>query len=246
MKLFSEPASGLSCVIALHSTKLGPAAGGCRLWEYDSLKHAMADAVRLSRGMSFKNAFAGLPLGGGKAVILRPRHFDRGTLMREFGVAVESLKGAYITAEDVGTSVQDMKFIAERTPYVSGIAKGDPSPWTAKGVFLAMREAVRMALGRESMRDLTVAVQGIGSVGRHLCELLHKEGAAIIAADLRESALQDVETRFGATIVGAESIHKVACDVYAPCALGGGLNSSSIPEIAAKVICGGANNQLAT
>ena len=246
VRQFSEPTTGLSCIIALHSTKLGPAMGGCRLWDYENAELAIADAVRLSRGMSFKNASAGLPLGGGKAVIIKPKKIDRAAFMRAFGDAVESLKGSYVTAEDVGTSVQDMKYVAEKTPFVSGITNGDPSPWTAKGVYFAMREAVEIHLKKESLRGLTVAVQGMGNVGRYLCELLHQDGAKLVVADLKKAALQDVEARFGAAIVGAESIHKVDCDVYSPCALGAGLNAGSIPEVRAKVICGGANNQLGT
>lgn len=249
--VIEDHASGLSGVIVLHSTVLGPAAGGCRLWDYASQGDVTADAVRLAEGMSYKNALAGLPLGGGKAVIRRPQGaFDREALFRAFGHAVDRLSGQYVTAEDVGTSVEDMRIVAGQTPYVSGLPPragrpgGDPSPWTARGVFLAMELAALRQLKRP-LSQCTVAIQGVGNVGAALALMLHEVGAKIIIADTNSERVARVANRTGAMVVSVSNIMKVNADILAPCALGGVLNANTIPQLSASVVCGAANNQLA-
>jgi leucine dehydrogenase len=239
-------------VIALHSTALGPAAGGCRFWHYASDQDAMTDAIRLARGMSYKNALAGLPLGGGKAVLQRPAgDFDRKALFAAFAEAVEALGGQYVTAEDVGTSVEDMEEVARHTRHVAGLTRqagragGDPSPWTALGIFKAMQAAARHTLGRD-LDALTVAVQGVGNVGAHLCSLLHEAGARLIVADIDPARARAVAEAHGGSVVSVEEILGVEADVLSPCALGAVLNAQTIPALKAALVCGGANNQLAT
>lgn len=239
-------------VIAIHSTALGPAAGGCRLWHYDSDDDMIADAMRLARGMSYKNALAGLPFGGGKSVLQRPAgDFDRETMFRVFGDGIEALGGQYITAEDVGTTVAEMRVVRERTSYVAGLetapgmAGGDPSPWTALGVFLSMREAARMSLGSD-VDGLTVAVQGVGNVGAGLCRLLAEAGAKLIVADVDRARVEALSQELGATVMGTDEIVGAQADIFAPCALGAVINEQSIPQLKARLVCGGANNQLAT
>ncbi|SDA10634.1 Glu/Leu/Phe/Val dehydrogenase [Sphingomonas sp. NFR15] len=247
-----DPASGLEGVIVIHSTSLGAAAGGCRFQSYPSISEATADAVRLAEGMSYKNALAGLPLGGGKAVIRAPRGaFDRSALFRAFGRAVESLGGRYVTAEDVGTSVEDMGDVAEATRHVAGLtqqpgrAGGDPSPWTARGVLGAMEVAVRRTLGAP-LSDVTVGVQGLGHVGFALCRLLHESGARLIVAESRGEIAARAATAFGAHIMSSAALLEAEIDVFAPCALGGVLDPAAVRRLRAKVVCGAANNQLAT
>lgn len=247
-----DPASGLEGLIAIHSTNLGPAAGGCRLWPYQSVADASTDALRLAEGMTYKNALAGLPLGGGKAVINLPRgHFPREALFRAFGRAVERLDGRYVTAEDVGTNVADMEFVARETRHVAGLtakpeaAGGDPSPWTALGVFRAMEVAVRRRL-RTSLSDVTVAVQGLGHVGFALCELLNEAGAKLIVAEPRSDVAARAAVLFDAEVMGVGAILGARADVFAPCALGGIIDRAAVSKLRAKVICGAANNQLAT
>lgn len=245
VKEFIDSDRGLHCFIVVDSTKRGPSAGGSRLWNYASREEALRDALRLSRGMSYKNAMAGLSLGGGKSVIMKPHgSYDRETLFEAFGEAVDTLDGTYITAEDVGSSVDDMRTVARKTRYVSGITGGDPSPWTALGVFSSMREVVRLRFRQRSLQGLTVAVQGIGSVGRHLCHLLHEDGAKLLVSDIDDKKLRFVEQRFQGTIVPVDQIHAVSCDVFAPCALGGVLNPLTIPDLKGAIVCGAANNQL--
>lgn len=236
---------GYAGIIAIHSTAIGPAAGGCRIWDYDSADDALTDALRLSRGMTYKNAMADLPLGGGKAVIYRI-NTDRVDAFQKFGEAVEALHGKYITAEDVGASVADMRAIAGRTSYVAGIPKehgqagGDPSPMTALGTFVSIK-----ALLGGSVQGRTIAVQGVGNVGFNLCKLLSEEGAKLVVADVNKANLQRAEA-FGVEIAPVDQIHAVNADVFSPCALGAGLNPKTIPELGAPIICGAANNQLAT
>jgi leucine dehydrogenase len=238
-------AQGFAGIIAIHSTVLGPSAGGCRIWDYDSADDALTDALRLSRGMTYKNAMAELPLGGGKAVIYRI-NTDRADAFHKFGEAVERLNGRYITAEDVGATVSDMRAIAGATSYVAGIPKehgqagGDPSPWTALGVHLSIK-----ALLGGSVQGRTVAVQGVGAVGYHLCKLLAEEGAKLIVADVNRANLQRAEA-LGVEIAPVDQIHAVGADLFSPCALGAGLNARTIPELGAPIVCGAANNQLAT
>jgi len=244
--------SGLRAIIAVHSTALGPAAGGCRMWPYESTAAAVADVLRLSRGMSYKNAMAGLAFGGGKAVIIadarRPKTPE---LFEAFGRFVDSLGGRYITAEDVGTTVSDMASVARVTRYVSGLgaapggAGGDPGPKTALGVFLGIKAAVKAALGRGDLEGVRVAVQGVGGVGYHLCGLLCREGVELAAADVREAALQRVCDEFRARPVPAEEVLSAEADVLSPCALGAVLNGESIPRLRARIVAGAANNQLA-
>jgi len=250
---FSDVASGLRGIVAIHSTQLGPALGGCRAWFYDNDEAALQDALRLSRGMSYKNAVAGLPLGGGKAVIIRqPGHVVTEAQFEAFGRVVENLNGRYVTAEDVGVSVKDMSCVARSTSYVSGLpsrgnsAGGDPSPKTAYGVYCGMLAAIQARLLTRNVQGLRIAVQGLGSVGRHLCERLHADGAQLVVADINRAACEMAREKFGAEIVPVEEILFRDVDVIAPCALGGILNEQSIPKIRATVIAGGANNQLAT
>ena len=244
------PSVGLSGMIALHSTALGPAAGGCRIWSYPSLEAASLDAIRLAEGMTYKNALAGLPLGGGKAVIDRPKGpFDRRLLFEAFGDAVRSLQGRYVTAEDVGTSVTDMQTVASRTRHVAGLPSstsapgGDPSPWTALGVFLAMKFAAEARLGKP-LGDCTVAIQGVGHVGSALAELLKDEGARIIVADTDHESVARTVKASGAVPASVDDIVHVEADIFAPCALGASLNDRTISTLKAKLVCGGANNQL--
>jgi leucine dehydrogenase len=252
VEFFEDPRARLRCVIALHSTHLGPAAGGCRFWNYASSDNAIADALRLSKGMSYKNAMAGLPLGGGKSVIMRPEGpFDRDALFRSFGDAVESLGGRYLTAEDVGTSIADMEMVRSRTRYVAGLsarpgrAGGDPSPWTAMGVFLCMQHTVQRRLGR-SLEGVSVAIQGVGHVGLGLARLLHKEGAKLVIADANSDRARGVAAELNAALVDPSAILAADVDVLAPCALGAVLDERSIATMRARIVCGAANNQLAT
>lgn len=244
--------TGLQGVIAIGSTKLGPAAGGCRFWRYPSQSELVADAARLAQGMSYKNALAGLPLGGGKAVLQIPDHsFDRKALFRAFGEAVDRLGGTYVTAEDVGTSVGDMQCVREGTPYVAGLtarpgmAGGDPSPWTAMGVFLSMQQAARSVLGCE-LSDITVAIQGLGNVGHRLARLLCSARAQLVVADSASARAQEVADELGARLVAPEEIAGVAADIFAPCALGGAINEQSVDQLKVRIVCGAANNQLAS
>ena len=250
---FYDAKTGLKAIIAIHSTALGPAAGGCRMWHYNNEADATRDALRLSRGMTYKNAMAGLPLGGGKAVILtNPETPPSDEMFRTFGRFVDSLNGRYITAEDVGISVDNMRLVKEVTNFVAGLpstqgsAGGDPSPWTADGVFLGLCAAARHRLGAESLSNLRVAVQGVGKVGYDLCRQLHEVGAQLIISDVNEKNLVRAQADFGAQVVAAESILFEDVDILAPCAMGAVLNNLSIPLIKASVIGGAANNQLAT
>lgn len=249
---FFDAEAGLKGFIAIHSTALGPAFGGCRMWDYPDEAAAVEDALRLSRGMSYKNAIAGLAYGGGKAVIIGdPRADKTPSLFRAFGQAVERLAGRYITAEDVGVSVEDMRAAADVTEWVAGIPQeegyrgGDPSPVTARGVLSGIRSAVRSRLGRDDLEGLTIAVQGLGSVGYNLCRLLHEAGAWLKVADINADNVARARAEFGADVVAPEAFLAVEADVLAPCALGGILNEASIARIKAPVIAGAANNQLA-
>lgn len=249
---FFDPATGLKGFIAIHSTALGPAFGGCRRWTYPNEKAALSDALRLSRGMSYKNALAGIPFGGGKAVIMaEPEAPKCSRLFEVFGEAVESLGGRYITAEDVGVSVADMESVARATRYVSGIAAakggagGDPSPKTAMGVFLGIRAAATRALKRNDLDGVTVAIQGVGHVGYHVCRLLAEAGARVRVADVDASNVARVCDEFGVEKVDTREILRQEVDVLAPCALGGVISAETIPSLRAKIVAGAANNQLA-
>jgi leucine dehydrogenase len=236
---------GLKSIIAIHDTTLGPALGGCRIWDYETEGAAL---LRLSRGMSYKAALAGLPLGGGKAVILADSRSEKTPgMMRAMGRAVERLGGRYIIAEDVGAEVADMDEIARETRHVSGLSggAGDPSPWTAEGVFLSLKAAVRHRLARDNLAGVRVSVTGLGHVGSSLCRLLAQAGARLLVSDIREEAIAHMVEAHGAEAVPVGEAHAVEADVFAPCALGAGLNETTIPEITARIICGAANNQLA-
>ncbi len=245
--------TGLRAIIAVHSTVLGPAAGGCRRWSYANDLDALTDALRLSRGMTYKNAIAELSFGGGKAVILANDAAPKSPeLLAAFGHAVASLGGGYVTAEDVGMSVEDMRQVHQQTKFVSGLpqcghsAGGDPSPWTALGVFLGIEAAVKARLGKDSLHGLTVAVQGVGHVGAQLCKLLHEAGARLLVADVNNENLKLISDNLPVEIIASSEILYADADVIAPCALGNILTSATIPKIKAKVIAGAANNQLAT
>ncbi|SFQ33227.1 Glu/Leu/Phe/Val dehydrogenase dimerization domain-containing protein [Variovorax sp. 770b2] len=248
----ADARSGLRAVVAIHSTSLGPAFGGCRMWHYASDQDALTDALRLSYGMSLKNALADLPFGGGKAVILKPEgDFDRDAIFGAFGAAVESLGGRYLTAEDVGSTTSDMRVVQRVTSHVSGIPRlgafgGDPSPKTAWGVFVSIDEAVRTHLKRNDLKGVRVAVQGLGAVGASLCSFLHKEGAKLVVADIQASRVEEMRHRFGAEAATVDRIFGAAADVFAPCALGAALDSATIAELQAPIVAGAANNQLAT
>ena len=248
----NDAATGLRAIIAVHSTALGPAAGGCRIWPYATMQEAVADVLRLSRGMSYKNAMANLPLGGGKAVIIGDsRKAKTAELFQAYGRMVDSLGGRYITAEDVGTTTADMANVANATRFVAGLgaepgkAGGDPGPKTALGVYLGIRAAVKFRLQRADLNGVSVAVQGAGGVGYHLCGLLAKDGARVYVADVRPAAVQRVCDEFKAQPLATEEVMAADTDVLSPCALGAVLNAQSIPRLRARIIAGAANNQLA-
>jgi leucine dehydrogenase len=240
--------AGLTAIIAVHNTNLGPALGGCRIWDYATEDEAVTDVLRLSRGMTYKAALAGLALGGGKSVILADAKTDKTpALMRAMGRAVERIGGRYIVAEDVGATVADMDEIARETPHVSGTSAnvGDPSPWTARGVYLAMQAAARHRWGA-GIEGRTVSVTGLGHVGSSLCRHLAGAGARLIVSDIHGEAVRRMVEETGAAPVAPEAAHAAEAEIFAPCALGGGLNARTIPEIRAELVCGAANNQLAT
>jgi leucine dehydrogenase len=242
-----EPEEGYRAIIAVHSTALGPAVGGTRLWSYASREEALTDALRLARGMTYKNALAGLAAGGGKAVILAPEPVaDRAALFRAHGRFVAAFGGSFSTGEDVGTGPDDMAYIAQETPHVGGLAHGlgDPSPHTARGVFRAMQAAVLHARGSAELAGGTVAVQGCGNVARNLAGLLREAGARLVVADVDRAKALRLASDFGAGVVEPEEIYGAPTDVFAPCALGGVLDDRTIPLLAARIVCGGANNQL--
>lgn len=249
----SDRKTGLRAIIAIHSTALGPAAGGCRLWNYATDDEAVHDVLRLSQGMSYKNAMAGLKFGGGKAVIIRTADFQGSEELYEaFGECVEQENGRYITAEDVGMSVSIMETIARRTKHVSGLppkggkAGGDPSPKTAFGIFKGIEAAVQFKLQTDSVAGLSIAIQGVGHVGYYLSKYLSEAGAKLVVADLDQERVKRVCDEFGATAVGLNEILFQNVDVVAPCALGAVLSNDSIAKLQTKIVAGGANNQLET
>ncbi|SIS36964.1 Leu/Phe/Val dehydrogenase [Salimicrobium flavidum] len=245
-----DKTSGLKAVIAIHDTTLGPALGGTRMWTYKSEEDAVEDALRLAKGMTYKNAASGLNLGGGKTVIIGdPKQDKNEEMFRAFGRYIQGLNGRYITAEDVGTTVQDMDLIYEETNFVTGISpafgsSGNPSPITAYGVYKGMKAAAKEGFGTDDLKGRTIAVQGIGNVAFNLCRYLHEEGAHLIVTDINQEAVDRACEEFGARAVDPDDIYDVDCDIYAPCALGATLNDDTIPRIKAKVIAGAANNQL--
>lgn len=243
--------TGLKAIIAVHNTNLGPALGGCRMWAYENDDQALNDVLRLSRGMTYKAAITGLPLGGGKSVIIGDaRKVKTPEMMRAMGKAVETFGGRYIVAEDVGTTVEDMNHIHSQTRHVVGIShggegSGDPSPTTAYGVYVGLKAGVKFRLGKDNVRGLTVAVQGLGNVGYNLCKLLAKDGAQLIVTDVQNDRVDMAVKEFGAKAVALNDIYGAEADVFAPCALGAIINDSSIPQLKVKIVAGAANNQLA-
>ena len=247
---FQDKSCGLKAIVGIHDTTLGPALGGTRLWPYANEEDALVDVLRLSRGMTYKNAISGLNLGGGKAVIIADPKNKSEALFRSFGRFIESLNGRYITAEDVNTNVDDIEHIYTETNHVTGVAQqnggsGNPSPYTALGVFRGIEASVTKVFGSRSLKGKTVAIQGVGSVGFELSKLLTEAGANIVFTDVNEKGIQRMKDSFpNAKFVGTNDIFGVACDVYAPCALGASINDETIPQLKAKIVCGAANNQL--
>lgn len=244
----SDEASGLKAIIAVHSTALGPAAGGCRFWDYASDAEALKDVLRLSKGMTYKNAMAGLKLGGGKGVIIgNPKNLKSDALFKAFGNAVNNLNGRYYTAEDVNITTGDMAIVNQSTEFVSGLEgkSGNPGPFTALGTFLGIKAAVKFKLGKDELTGVKVAVQGLGSVGYSLCEKLHQAGAELIVTDINQAALDKAATELNAKVVGLDEIYSQDVDVFSPCALGASIDDNSIAQLKAVIIAGCANNQLA-
>ena len=245
-----DRATGLKAIIAIHNTVLGPGLGGTRMWKYSTEAEALNDVLRRSRGMTYKASIAGLNLGGAKAVISGDAAKDKSeALMRKFGRFVENLNGKYITAEDVGTTTRDMEYVNMESDHVVGLPEsmgggGDPSPVTAYGVYMGMKASAKAAFGNDSLAGKTIAVQGIGKVGMHLVEYLHKEGARLFVSDIHDAALQHAASHFGATVVNGGEIYGLDADIFAPCALGAILNTENIGKLKVKVVAGAANNQL--
>lgn len=242
-----DKASGYRGIIAIHSTRLGPAVGGTRFWNYTTEQEALIDALRLSRAMTYKCAAAGMPLGGGKAIIIGDNKIeDREKLFRAHGRFVERLGGRYITAEDVGTSPSDMELIALETSYVGGLAGkgGDPSPWTGLGAYRAMQASAKYRWGSDDLGGKRVAIQGCGNVGYNLAKELSVAGASLIVSDVDAAKIKRAVEEFRAAPVSPENIYSAEADVFAPCALGGIINDRTLPQLKAEIVCGAANNQL--
>ncbi len=246
-----DKASGLKAIIGIHNTVLGPALGGTRRWDYVSDAEALTDVLRLSRGMTFKNAIAGLNLGGGKAVIFgNPRSKHSEVMLRSFGKFIQNLNGQYITAEDVGMSVRAIEYIGMETKYVAGMphsvgGSGDPSPFTALGVYMGIKAAAKKAYGSESLQGKRIAVQGTGNVGRYLINHLSQENANVFVTDIFDERVQSVVHEFGVTGISPDEIYELDMDIYAPCALGATINDETLSKLKCQIIAGGANNQLA-
>ena len=239
--------AGLKAIIAVHNTNLGPAIGGCRLWPYESYDAALFDVLRLSRGMSHKNAVAGLPHGGGKGVIIADPSQKTEAMFEAFAEAVNNLGGDYITAEDVNTTCDDAMIMLRKTKHICGLPmnSGDPSPFTSRGVWQGIKATAKVALGRDSLEGVTVAIQGLGKVGYELARYLHKDGAKLIVGNRSNTAaLERAADEFGATVVGTNEILTAECDILAPCALGAILNPNTIPNLRCKAVAGAANNQI--
>jgi leucine dehydrogenase len=249
---WSDRTTGLRAIVAIHDTTLGPGLGGTRMLPYGSDREALEDVLRLSRAMTYKNASAGLDFGGGKAVIIGDPARDKSeALFRAYGRLIETLGGRYVTTTDVGTTTDDLNIIQSETRFVTGTApafggSGDTSILTGRTVYLGMRAAAQVAWGSPELGGKTVAVQGAGKVGWHLMELLHKDGTRLVVCDRNAAAAEKAAAELGASVAGTEEIYDVECDVFSPNALGASINGSTIPRLLCKVICGGANNQLAT
>lgn len=239
--------TGLKAIIAIHNTVLGPALGGTRMWKYANELEALNDVLRLSRGMTYKASISGLNLGGGKAVIIGDSRKDKSeALFRKFGEFVNSLGGKYITAEDVGISPEDMSFVSKETKSVVGLPgrSGDPSPVTARGVYVGMKACAKHVYGNDSLKGKKIAVQGVGHVGESLVEFLTNEGAIVYVTDIYEDTLKHVASKYNAQVVGVNEIYKLDIDIYSPCALGATLNDDTIPQLKCAIVAGAANNQL--
>ena len=244
----SDAASGLKAIIAVHSTKLGAAVGGCRMWDYASDEEALVDVLRLSKGMTYKNALAGLSMGGGKSVIIGDaKTLKSEALFKAFGEALNRLNGRYLSAEDVNITTSDIAIANSVTPFVTGTEgkSGNPAPFTALGTFLGIKASVKHKLNRDDLTGLKVAIQGLGSVGYLLCEHLHKAGAKLVITDINQAALDIAATEFDAKVVGLDEIYDQDVDIYAPCALGATINDETISRLKAVIVAGCANNQLA-
>jgi leucine dehydrogenase len=241
--------SGLKAIVAIHNTRRGPALGGCRMWSYASEAEALEDALRLAHGMTYKNALADLPFGGGKSVIIADKKTHKSeALLRSMGKLVQSLNGTYTIAEDVGTTPKDMAVIREETPFVAGLpdgGSGDPSPATAWGVYQGIKAAMRERLGHDDLTGVRVAVQGLGNVGWNLAQRLSDAGAVLLVSDIHDSRMSEAQHTFGATPVPAYRIYDAPTDIFAPCALGAIINDDTLPRLKAKIVAGSANNQLA-
>lgn len=247
--LCSDPTTGLRAIIAIHDTSLGPALGGTRMWKYASDTDAFTDALRLSRGMTYKAAVSGVNLGGGKAVILGDPNKDKNEILfRAYGRMVDSLRGRYITAEDVGTTVRDMEWIRMETKFVTGLGgnggSGDPSPVTAYGVYAGMKACAKAAFGSDSLENKRIVVQGAGNVASFLVERLRSEGATVFVADIYAEKAKAVADKFGATVISPDAVFNTECDIFSPNALGAILKPETIDSLTCAVVAGGANNQL--
>ena len=247
-----DPVTGLRAIVAIHDTTLGPALGGTRMWRYADDGAALEDALRLARGMTYKSAAAGLNLGGGKAVIIGNSKTDKNEMLfRSYGRFIQGIGGRYITAEDVGTSVQDMEWVRMETDFVVGISRalggsGDPSPFTALGVLQGMRAALMERTGSDSLSGKVVSVQGVGHVGYHLVGLVVQRGGRAIVADIDQENLRRVTADFeGVEVVDPDAIYDADCDIYAPCALGAVINDETLPRLQCSIVAGSANNVLA-
>ncbi len=249
---FNDEKTGLKAIIAIHNTNLGPALGGCRVWDYAHEDEALEDVLRLSRGMTYKAAISGLPLGGGKSVIIGDsKKIKTPELMQAMGRSVERLAGRYIIAEDVGTCVEDMLEIRKETKNVVGLpaigdgkAGGDPSPLTALGTFEGIKAAVKHRLGKDSLNGIKVSVQGVGHVGAYLCRMLSEAGAELFITDINQEQLEQIKSETGATIVGLDEIYDLDVDVFAPCALGAIINDDTLDRLKVTIVAGSSNNQL--
>lgn len=247
-----DPKVGLKAIISLHSTVLGPATGGCRMWAYQNEQEALTDVLRLSKGMTYKASISGLNWGGGKAVIMGdPKTAKTPEMLERYGEFVERLGGHYITAKDVGIGSEDLRIVKRKTKHILGIdgepgTSGDPSPATAWGVYHGMRSAAKHALGANSLKGMTIALQGLGSVSYYLLEHLVADGANVVGCDIDQTAIERAAKKYNIEIIRPEAIYDVACDIFAPSALGASINPESLPRIKAKIIAGAANNQLAT
>lgn len=243
-----NPEAGFTAWIAIHNSSRGPALGGCRLWQYEEDEAALTDVLRLSRGMTYKNALALLPLGGGKSVVRAdPKRVNRRALFEAMGSFVESLQGRYIIAEDVNSTLEDMALVKSRTNHVATVgASGNPSPFTAYGVYCGIRACVRHKMKRKKLDGLTIAIQGIGETGARLAELLYKDNCRIVASDINSEHIHNLDQKINFIPIAPEDIYATPCDIFSPCALGGILNNRTIPLLQCQIVAGSANNQLLT